>query len=172
MQLPNIEYIFFSEEYQKWKKITDKSAAFFCVNFQPFLKIGSNLEPNSQQVATIKCLEDGITDNDFIVAFADPCTIENQAGWPLRNLLLLIMKHNPKRLHEGMLIISFRQEILFGKGDSPNKVTAANSYILRVKCLPVEKHEEQKADSAIYTMDSLFKGEIEIKLTILYYFAF
>ena len=163
--------IFFSDEYQKWKKITDNSAAFFCIKFLPFLKIGSNSEPNSQQVATIKCLEDGISDNDFIVAFADPCTIENQAGWPLRNLLLLIMKHNPKRLHEGMFVISFRQEILVGKGDSPNKVTAANSYILRVKCQPVEKHEEPKAASAKYTMDSLFNGEIEIKLTIFCYFA-
>ena len=147
--------------------MTNKSAAFFCVNFQPFLRIGSNTEPNSKQVVTINCLEDGISDNDSIVAFADPCTIENQAGWPLRNLLLLIMKHNPKRLHEGMLIISFRQEILVGKGDSPNKVTAANSYILHVKCLPDEKHEAQKADSAKYTMDSFFKGEIEIKFTIL-----
>ena len=151
--------------------MTDKSAAFFCVNFQPFLKIGSNLEPDSHQVASIKCLEDGISDDDFIVAFADPCTIENHAGWPLRNLLLLIMKHNPKRLHEGMLMLSFRQEIRVGKGDSPNKVTSANSYILSVKCQPVEKHEEQKADSAKYTMDSLFKGEIEIILIILYYFA-
>ena len=81
------------------------------------------------------------------------------------------MKHNPKRLHEGMFIISFRQGVLAGKGDSPNKVTAANSYLLRVKCQPVEKHEEPKADSAKYTMDSLFNGEKEIKLTILCYFA-
>ena len=147
-----------SEEYQKWKNMPENqdSSAFFCLKFHPLLNISSKSENDSNQTASIISLEDGITDRDSIVAFADPCTLENHPGWPIRNLLLLLMKYNPDRLHDGMLLLSFRQQIVVGKGDSPNRITAANSFLLRVKYLPEDKEKSTITSPSKYTIESIF----------------
>ena len=79
-----------------------------------------------------KTLHEGLSDGKFIPAFADPCTLENHPGWPLRNLLLLLTKCFPERLQKGLQVFCFRQQIVKAEGDSPNKITASNSLLFRI----------------------------------------
>ena len=79
-----------------------------------------------------KSLDEGLSDSKFIPAFADPCTLENHPGWPLRNLLLLLTKCCPERLQKGLQVFCFRQQIVKAEGDSPNKITASNSLLFRI----------------------------------------
>ena len=79
-----------------------------------------------------KTLYEGLSDSKFIPAFADPCTLENHPGWPLRNLLLLLTKYYPERIQKGLQVFCFRQQIVKGEGDSPNKITASNSLLFRI----------------------------------------
>ena len=93
-------------------------------------KEGKIEELNTKPI--FKTLHEGLSDSKFIPAFADPCTLENHPGWPLRNLLLLLTKYYPERLQKGLQVFCFRQQIVKGEGDSPNKITASNSLLFRI----------------------------------------
>jgi Ubiquitin-like modifier-activating enzyme ATG7 N-terminus len=41
------------------------------------------------------------------VAFCDPCNLPTHAGWPLRNLLLMAMKH--WKISEGVIKVGDRE---------------------------------------------------------------
>ena len=153
-----------SEEYKNWKNKPENinSSAFFCVNFDPLLSIGPTLQQDEKQVVTFKSLENGLSEEGSIIAFADPCTLENHPGWPLRNLLLLLLKYSPNRLRDGILLLSFRQQISVGKGDLPNKITAANSLLFRVRYLPDETYEPQDTDPNKYSLTSVFRGKLRL----------
>ena len=114
-----------------------KSSSFFCVNIDMLggATESAATEEKIEELNTkpiFKTLHEGLSDSKFIPAFADPCTLENHPGWPLRNLLLLLTKWFPKRLQKGLRVFSFRQQIVKGEGDSPNKITASKSLLLRI----------------------------------------
>ena len=114
-----------------------KSSSFFCVNLdmlegatESAATEGKIEELNTKPI--FKTLHEGLSDSKFIPAFADPCTLENHPGWPLRNLLLLLTKCCPERLQKGLQVFCFRQQIVKAEGDSPNKITASNSLLFRI----------------------------------------
>ena len=114
-----------------------KSSSFFCVNLdmlegatESAATEGKIEELNTKPI--FKTLHEGLSDSKFIPAFADPCTLENHPGWPLRNLLLLLTKCYPERLQKGLQVFCFRQQIVKAEGDSPNKITASNSLLFRI----------------------------------------
>ena len=135
------------------------SSAFFCVNFEPLLEISQNSEKFNNQQATFKTLEGGISDHNSVIAFADPCTLESYPGWPLRNLLLLLSKYCPERLRRGIMVLCFRQAIIKGEGDLPNKITAANSLILRVCLVSDVATDINQPDPPIDALGRLFTGK-------------
>ena len=149
-----------SKEYQLWrtKDQNKMSSAFFCVNFEPLLEVSQNSEkPNNKQV-TFKTLQGGISDHNSVIAFADPCTLESYPGWPLRNLLLLLAKYCPERLRKGIMVLCFRQKIIKGEGDLPNKITAANSLILRVCLVSDASTDLKQPDLSVDPIGQLFTG--------------
>ena len=114
-----------------------KSSSFFCVNIDMLggATESAATEEKIEELNTkpiFKTLHEGLSDSKFIPAFADPCTLENHPGWPLRNLLLLLTKCYPERLQKGLQVFCFRQQIVKGEGDSPNKITASNSLLFRI----------------------------------------
>ena len=117
-----------------------------------------NTEENTFQNITFKTLEEGITDHRALVAFADPCTLESHPGWPLRNLLLLLIKYCPDRVYNGIKILCFRQQIVKGQGNSPNIITASNSLILQVGHVSDEKLNSSHSDAVCDDMKDIFKG--------------
>ena len=128
-----------SEQYQIWRKSVNnqKSSSFFCVNIDMLGGATENTvaEGKIEELNTnliFKSLYEGLSDSKFIPAFADPCTLENHPGWPLRNLLLLLTKCCPERLQKGLQVFCFRQQIVKAEGDSPNKITASNSLLFRI----------------------------------------
>lgn len=159
-----------SEEYQTWRRKDEnkKSSAFFCINIANFEDIRASGNDNLQDV-TFKTLEDGLVDQNSIVAFADPCTLGSHPGWPLRNLLLLLAKYCPERLPNGLMVMCFRQQIVKGESsDTLNIITAANSLILRVSLVCLETPEIGISDSLSGVMEDIFKGKLT-QITYEYY---
>ena len=134
------------------------SSAFFCVNFEPLLEMNQNSEKLNNQQVTFKTLQDGISDHNTVIAFADPCTLESYPGWPLRNLLLLLAKCCPERLFKGITVLCFRQKIIKGEGDLPNKITAANSLILRVCQVSDIATDIKQSDPSVDAIGRMFTG--------------
>ncbi|XP_013775527.1 ubiquitin-like modifier-activating enzyme ATG7 [Limulus polyphemus] len=85
----------------------------------------------------------------LIVGFADPCTLKENPGWPLRNLLALVSYHWGKDRSEWE-VLCFRDRVKDGKRSS------SHSLLLQVKlcgtmipndaplCVGWEKNEKQK----------------------------
>ena len=140
-----------SEEYQTWRKKDEnqKSSAFFCFNIEQRSEGGSS--NNSRPNVTFKTLEDGLKEEHYVIAFADPCTLESHPGWPLRNLLLLLTKYCPERLEKGLNVMCFRQKIVKGDSGSPNKITVANSLMLRV-CLNSDGEKSENCSESLATI--------------------
>ena len=156
-----ILYYYFSEEYQKWrtKDENQNSSAFFCLKINQVSEGSAETSYNHENV-TFTTIQNGLQQEDSIIAFADPCTIENHPGWPLRNLLLLIAKFCPVRLQEGLNILCFRQQIVKGGIGLPNKITAANSMILRVKLICEEPSEKMSTSKSLKDIfETCFKGK-------------
>ena len=62
-------------------------------------------------------LKEGIeneSDTNLVLAFADPSTLPEYPGWPLRNLLALIAKKCPEKLQNGLRVLCYRQKAVIG----------------------------------------------------------
>ena len=65
----------------------------------------------------ILSLKEGIeneSDTNLVLAFADPSTLPEYPGWPLRNLLALIAKKCPEKLQNGLKVLCYRQKAVIG----------------------------------------------------------
>ena len=65
----------------------------------------------------VLCLKEGVeahSDTELILAFADPSTLADYPGWPLRNLLALIAKKCPEKLKRGLKVLCLRQKAVIG----------------------------------------------------------
>ena len=65
----------------------------------------------------ILSLKEGIenkSDTNLVLAFADPSTLPEYPGWPLRNLLALIAKKCPEKLQSGLKVLCYRQKAVIG----------------------------------------------------------
>ena len=66
----------------------------------------------------ILSLKEGVietkSDTELILAFADPSTLTEYPGWPLRNLLALIAKKCPEKLKRGLKVLCLRQKAVIG----------------------------------------------------------
>eukprot|EP00927_Polykrikos_kofoidii_P039370 TRINITY_DN33775_c0_g2_i1.p1 TRINITY_DN33775_c0_g2~~TRINITY_DN33775_c0_g2_i1.p1 ORF type:complete len:732 (-),score=125.10 TRINITY_DN33775_c0_g2_i1:136-2331(-) len=54
----------------------------------------------------------GVSKEDVVVAFVDPCLSEGSFGWPLRNVLLAVAHHRPDFCY----ILAFRDMLLCSRG--------------------------------------------------------
>jgi ubiquitin-like modifier-activating enzyme ATG7 len=63
-------------------------------------------------------LAEGLSEESGVPGFADPCTLADHPGWPLRNLLALICSRCPERLAKGMQALCLRQTAQPGAGKS------------------------------------------------------
>ena len=90
---------------------------------------------DQQNNVKILSLEEALNQpvGDVVIAFADPSSLETHPGWPLRNLLLLICKHNDRLLRDGLDIVCFRQRV-----SDQRKLSIDSSLVLRVKLLSTE----------------------------------
>ena len=65
----------------------------------------------------ILSLKEGVeneNNTELVLAFADPSTLSDYPGWPLRNLLALIAKKCPNRLRKGLKVLCLRQKAVIG----------------------------------------------------------
>ena len=86
-----------SKKYQEWKKINPKQSGFFWFN------------PSESKFILLK---DGFDmENPHLsLGFADPSTLPEYPGWPLRNLLAFIALKSPQKLRRGLKILALRQK--------------------------------------------------------------
>lgn len=87
-------------------------------------------------------------DSEFIVGFADPCTMPQNPGWPLRNFIaLLACRRGPAVAN--MKILCWRDQVRIGKRDTSHSVVLnvklpSFSKTEIPKCVGWEKNKQQK----------------------------
>ena len=87
-----------SKNYSAWKKEKPYQSGFFWID--------------KNQILT---LEEGMKEDELILAFADPSTLDEHPGWPLRNLLALLALKRPEKLKKGVKILCYRQKAQNGE---------------------------------------------------------
>ena len=78
----------------------------------------SNTPSILDETVEILSLKEGVIEaksaTEVILAFADPSTLTEYPGWPLRNLLALIAKKCPEKLKRGLKVLCLRQKAVIG----------------------------------------------------------
>ena len=100
--------------YIEWKKVDPIQSGFFWIQSKPLL---------------ISNLKDGFDKEGAMLGFADPSSLSDYPGWPLRNLLAFIGHHKLELLKQGLKILCLRQTAKDGNLD------IQSSIILNIKCV-------------------------------------
>ena len=113
----------FSSAYQTWKKDNPKQSGYFWIH-------------SDKEI--IYSLKEGMENQDqnLILGFADPSTLPEYPGWPLRNLLALISLKRPEKLQEGIKILALRQKAI------NSELSIGSSLMLTVQCSSGEYSRE------------------------------
>ncbi|KAM7429954.1 Autophagy protein 7 [Porites harrisoni] len=86
-------------------------------------------------------------DSEIMVGFADPCTMPQHPGWPLRNFLALLV-HQWGSLVTSVKILCWRDQVRSGKRDTSHSLVLnvnLPSYTkAEIKCIGWEKNKSQK----------------------------
>ena len=80
-----------AKTYLEWKKSNLIQSGFFWIQTDPVIKI-TNLKDGFQQFKSY---------DDVILGFADPSSLSDYPGWPLRNLIAFICYYKPELLIKG-----------------------------------------------------------------------
>ena len=113
----------FSNLYQRWKRGNPMQSGFF------WLKDNGELN--------ILSLGEGLEESDnAILGFADPSSMSEYPGWPLRNLLAFIGFAKPEKLKSGIRVLCLRQKAVIG-----GELTTDPSLMLTVKWTGEEKFD-------------------------------
>ena len=80
-----------AKTYLEWKKSNLSQSGFFWIQTDPVIKI-TNLKDGFQKFNSY---------DDVILGFADPSSLSDYPGWPLRNLIAFICYYKPELLIKG-----------------------------------------------------------------------
>lgn len=108
----------------------------------------------------LKNIESYIQDkNKIMFAFADPCTLELNPGWPLRNYLIYISYHWTDKFKE-FEFLCFRDRSKNGVRDVSHSIVlnlnlpSTKSLLACPKCVGWEKNERQKLGPRVVNLSS------------------
>ena len=94
-----------------------KNVPIYFLRFSTYLPCSSTPSILDETVEILS-LKEGVietkSDTELILAFADPSTLTEYPGWPLRNLLALIAKKCPEKLKRGLKVLCLRQKAVIG----------------------------------------------------------
>ena len=113
-----------SKSYTEWKRNNPIQSGFFWIQTKPELKILS--------------LKEGLgLSEPVVLGFADPSTLPEYPGWPLRNLIAFLGYQKLSWLKQGLQVLCLRQYAKDGQLD------ISSSKFLNIKC--ADSNEEFKA---------------------------
>ena len=104
-----------SDTYQNWKKANPNQSGYFWIHTESALVV--SLKEGMEKL-----------DEDLVLGFADPSTLPEYPGWPLRNLLALIAIKRPEKLRQGIKILALRQKAV------NSELSIGSSLLLTVQC--------------------------------------